>query len=124
MHGLRAEAVYLSGSASRAGVNFRTRSLLVIFLGGGLLAGCANIPQQTSRETVLCPQCRSKAVAEATEQIRSRFPYSRRAGANHVTACTGCHGVIDSLVRERRWEHKCSICARAPYRCPEFLASN
>jgi len=81
-------------------------------------AGCVSTAETTSSEALVCPQCRSVAVEAATMRIRSHFPYSRRAGASHVTACSGCKGVLESFVSEGAWKHKCSICARTPFRCP------
>ena len=85
-------------------------STLFALVGAWLLAlsGCASTDgPKNKQQALVCPQCK-----------RVEF----RTGPPHYTdskdACPRCQGAMETLLKEGRLEHKCSICKQSPFTCP------
>jgi hypothetical protein len=80
-----------------------------------LLTACAATTKTAGHDehALVCPQCKMVAV---TERSYSHVTGAYRTVYHH--RCPGCQSVIDTFVREGKWQHKCSICKDAPFICP------
>lgn len=83
--------------------------------------GCATSDGAKGKESALvCPQCKMVAV----DTMRPDWGFGRNTRLGWVPAkvyedqCPGCQGVIETLFKEGKWKHKCSICKDSPYTCP------
>lgn len=100
-----------------------TTTLSVIALAGILaLSGCAgvNATGGKGKQALVCPQC--KMVAYTV--IRPYYPGGRFGGYRsapttfYKDTCPGCQGAIETLFKEGKLKHKCSICKDSPFTCP------
>lgn len=108
----------------------RTRTAKSVIAASASLAfalvalGCASTNETggKGKQALVCPQCKWVAVATT----RPHFGYGHDTRLGRVPAkvyedtCPGCQGVIETLFREGKWKHKCSICKDSPYTCPVF----
>lgn len=101
---------------------------LLAFAGAALLAlsGCASTNEtgRKAKQALVCPQCKMVVVTTSTRPYFTghRYPYSYGSGATNFykDTCPGCQGVIETLFKEGKWKHKCSVCKDSPYTCPVF----
>lgn len=103
-----------------------TTTLSVITLAGILaLSGCAGVNETggKGKQALVCPQC--KMVAYTV--VRPYFPGSGGRGSVgyygarttfYKDTCPGCQGAIETLFKEGKLKHKCSICKDSPFTCP------
>ncbi len=78
------------------------------------VSGCARTNETGSKgeQALVCPQCKIVAVT-----VHHRFGH-HGPSTDYQDACPGCHGMMETLFREGKWKHSCSICKDSPYTCP------
>lgn len=58
---------------------------------------------------IQCADCKTIAKTEVVD-LGKRTETTRKM----VHVCSGCRGELETLLREGKWEHKCTKCAGAP----------
>ena len=119
---------FASGSLSKT----LTKALLLALSAlafGALLAGCATTHLSPTaqaktplQEALVCPECRMVAVTTSKPRAYrlGRWGRSSYDDQVYVDQCPGCQGIIVTLFKEGKLQHKCSICKEKPFRCPVF----
>lgn len=117
-----------------------TRSILLAASAGILaLGGCASTRQTARKDwpVLVCPECRmvaetpprpyfpgydynDSAVRFGGPGGRGTYGDYRRTQTVYKDICPGCQGVIETLFKEGRWKHTCSVCKDTPFTCPIF----
>lgn len=105
-------------------------SLRAVFLslalaGAGLLAlsGCASTNETggKGKRALVCPQCKMVAVTRGVPYFgHGRFAGYRGTTEVYMDTCPGCQGAIETLFKEGKLKHKCSVCKASPFTCPVF----
>ena len=106
--------------------SFHATALSLLLATAGLLAlsGCASTNETggKGKHALVCPQCKMVAVT-----VNRPYPVGRGFGRGYTgpttvynDTCPGCQGVIETLFKEGKWKHKCSVCKDSPFTCPVF----
>jgi len=102
--------------------NPHATSRIVALACTGLLAlgGCATTNETGGKGTqaLVCPQCKMVAVT-VDRSYYGTGPFGYRGPAKvYQDTCPSCHGAVETLFKEGRLKHKCSICKDSPFTCP------
>lgn len=81
----------------------------------GLLSSCVTTQGGSSKQALVCPQCRSATFQPKFYEDVSETPASLHEVEEHQ--CPGCKGGVTSILKNGKWTHECSICANSPYSC-------
>gem|GEM_PF-824462 len=84
------------------------------------LGGCASINETggKGRQALVCPQCKMVTVT-VDRSYYGTGPFGYRGPARvYQDTCPSCQGLIETLFKEGRLKHKCSICKGSPFTCP------
>lgn len=104
-----------------------TTTLAVTALAGILASGgCASINETggKGRQALVCPQCKMVAVNRPHSYFsgggRGTYPGYGGPQTVYKHTCPGCQGALETLFKEGKLKHKCSLCKDSPYTCPIF----
>jgi hypothetical protein len=110
--------------------SFQATALSIALAGAGFLAlsGCASTNETggKGKQALVCPQCKMVAVTVNRPYFggiggRGSHSYSYgRTRTVYKDTCPGCQGAIETLFKEGKLKHKCSICKDSPFTCPVF----
>lgn len=98
---------------------------LALAIGGIILAlsGCASTNETggKGKQALVCPQCKMVAVTRGVPYFGGgRFAGYRGPTEVYMDTCPGCQGAIETLFKEGKLKHKCSVCKDSPFTCPVF----
>lgn len=106
-----------------------TQLTLLILAGAGLIAfsGCASTNETSGKgkQALVCPQCKMVAVTVNRPWVGGYSQGGRGYGYSgtqtvYNDTCPGCQGAIETLFKEGKLKHKCSVCKESPFTCPVF----
>lgn len=65
---------------------------------------------------VACPQCRNVVLQN---RVFEGWDYELHGGPEEIVKheCPGCQGALTTLLKEGKFQHKCSVCEKTPYTC-------
>lgn len=91
--------------------------MVYVALGAGVISlatGCGST--QSAKQVIVCPQCRV-AIEHVSNGRPGRGQNTTRDEFRH--SCSGgCQSAMVTLLKDGKWEHRCSACAQTPYTCP------
>ena len=79
-----------------------------------IIAGCSTTTG-TAHQATVCPDCRTVMV-EVEDLTYSDVTSTTVMQPKHE--CPGCRGALETLFKEGRFQHECSICKSEGYTCP------
>lgn len=101
-----------------------TATISLALASAGLLAlsGCASTNETGGKgKALVCPQCKMVAVTRGVPYFgHGRFAGYRGTTEVYMDTCPGCQGAIETLFKEGKLKHKCSVCKASPFTCPVF----
>ena len=96
---------------------------LFALAGTALLAfaDCASTNETggKGKHALVCPQCKMVAMTVNRPPSGGAGRYAGTQTVYHDT-CPNCQGAMETLFKEGKFKHKCSICKDSPYTCPVF----
>ena len=83
------------------------------------LTGCASTDETSGKgkHALVCPQCKMVAMTVNRPPSGGAGRYAGTQTVYH-DICPYCQGAMETLFKEGKFKHKCSICKDSPYACP------
>lgn len=95
--------------------SFALLSLTVLLAAAAFAQGCAT--SASSRRALVCPDCKTVEVTEENSSWGYDSP-SPASSTRMEHRCPGCQGALNSLFKEGKLRHQCSICPQDAFTCP------